>query len=260
MVTIAKVYKWLFDLEENSLTKDVKEDYTAKVKTIKSMNLTDIANEISLERTEYRPETIVNIGNLIDEKIRQLVCAGNTVTTGSAQYAPTITGVMIGNKGIIDPAVNKCIVNVIPSAAMRAEVAKVTPEFSGNVKDLGGARISLVKDVTTGRTDGFITIGGMLDISGIKIKSVNADGTGIGTVSLVGADNPEKAVSIQTLGINDPSRLMFTLPANLEQGDYTLQISTYFSNTSTLLKQSRLLTYPITLTTKSGAEDRPGEL
>lgn len=258
MATTTKIYKWQFDLDENYLTKDVKEDYTAKVKTIKSMGIQDIADAISRERTEYRPDTIVNIGNLIDEKIRQLVCQGNTVVTGSAQYSPSISGIFLGNHGTINPAVNKCIINVAPSAAMRAEVEKVTPEFSGNVKNMGGARISLVKDVTTGLTDGTITPGGMLDISGSKIRCVNADGTGVGSLKFIKTSTQATIATITSFGINDPSRLMFTLPTSMEDGEYTLVLETWYSTTSTLLKEPRTLEYPIPLHVGEG--ERPGEL
>lgn len=99
-------YIWTYDLVENVMTKDVKEDYVAAIQTKKSLTIADIAAAISAERTEYRVDTIVNIGILIDEKIRQLVCDGYTIVTGSAQYAPSLSGVFIGDTGVIDPAVN----------------------------------------------------------------------------------------------------------------------------------------------------------
>ena len=106
-------YIWSYDLVENMMTKDVKEDYVAAIQTKKSLTIADIAAAISAERTEYRVDTIVNIGTLIDEKIRQLLCDGYTIVTGSAQYAPSLSGVFIGDTGVIDPAVNKCAVNII---------------------------------------------------------------------------------------------------------------------------------------------------
>lgn len=257
MADIKKSYEWSFDLNEYTMTKDIKEDYTAQVCTRKSMGMSDIALEISAERTEYRVDTIVNIGNLIDEKIRQLVAAGHTITTGSAQYSPSLTGVFIGDKGVIDPAVNKCEVNITPAQAMRAEVAKVTPKFSGTVRLMGGARISLVKDVATGKTDGTITPGGMLDVTGIKIRSIGADGTGLGRVKLQKLSDQSVAADITQLGINDPSRLMFSLPGNLAAGEYQLVVDTWFSSASVLLKQMRTLIYPQTLVVGDGGDDRP---
>lgn len=43
---------WLFDLRENTMLKDVINDYTANVRKRKSKTVTDIAAEIVKERTE----------------------------------------------------------------------------------------------------------------------------------------------------------------------------------------------------------------
>ena len=262
MADIKTNYVWLYDLIENTMTKDVKEDFVASVRTQKSMTIDDIANQIAAERTEYRIDTIKNISTLVDEKIRQLVSSGYTVVTGTAQYAPSIGGVFTGDTGLFDPKVNKCAVNITPAQLMRAEVAKVEPKFSGTVRRMGGARISLVLDVATGKTDGTITAGGMLDVTGTKIRCTGANGTGLGAVKLLKLSDQSVAATITQLGINDPSRLMFTLPADLADGEYQLVIETWFSTTSTLLKEMRMLTYPLTLVVGNtggggGEDDRP---
>ena len=256
-----KKYVWKFDLEEYLMTKDVLEDYKAILKPIQSLDITDVARAIVEERTEYRVDTLVNTANLIDEKIRQLVCQNNIVKTGTAMFTPAIEGLFLGKTGTVDPAKNKCTVSIIPTAAMRSELDKVTMEFSGTVKESGGARIGLVKDVTTGKTDGTITPGGMIDVTGSKIRCINADGTGIGSLTLLKSTDRSVATSITLFGINDPSRLMFTLPANLEAGTYELTLETYFSTNSTQLKQPRTLVYSIPLVvgggSSGGGDDRP---
>ena len=73
MATVEKTSKWFFDLEENLLTKEVTNDYTAKVKTLMSKDIPALAREIVAERTEFRYDTVVNIANLLDEKIRAVV-------------------------------------------------------------------------------------------------------------------------------------------------------------------------------------------
>ena len=256
-----KKYVWKFDLEEYLMTKDVLEDYKAILKPIQSLDITDVARAIVEERTEYRVDTLVNTANLIDEKIRQLVCQNNIVKTGTAMFTPAIEGLFLGKTGTVDPAKNKCTVNIIPTAAMRSELDKVTMEFSGTVKESGGARIGLVKDVTTGKTDGTITPGGMIDVTGSKIRCINAEGTDIGSLTLLKSTDRSVATSITLFGINDPSRLMFTLPANLEAGTYELTLETYFSTNSTQLKQPRTLVYSIPLVVSGGSsgggDDRP---
>ena len=118
------------------------------------------------------------------------------------------------------------------------------------------------------KTDGTITPGKMLDVTGNKIRSINADGTGLGTVRFLKADTREEVATVTEFGINDPKRLMFIAPT-LDEGGYILQIETYFSNATTLLKQPRLIDYPVTLyvgerpSTGGGGEEeeeRPGGL
>ena len=247
-------YVWKFDLEEYAMTKDVAEDYTAKVSTIQSKDIEAIAKAIAAERTEYRESTIVNIAQLIDEKIRQFVCQGNTVVTGTALYAPAIEGVFIGKTGEVDPKRNRCVVNISPAQAMREELEKVKPVFSGFVKDLGGARIALVTDTSTGLTDGSITPGEILIVTGKKIKCVNADGSGIGKVSFVNTET-QAETTVTSLAQNDPSKLMFNAPASLTEGTYTLRIETYFSTATMLLKSVRVLEYSTPLVVGGSEED-----
>ena len=250
-----KNYSWTYDLEEYTMTKDVLEDYTAKVQGRPTLTLRDIARLVADERTEYRVDTLVNTHTLMEEKIAQMICLGYPVQTTTAFYSPSILGVLMGTSGLFDPATNSCVVNISPTQELRREVAKVKPTFSGNVRSMGGARIALVRDVTTGKTDGTITPGGMLDVKGTKIRCVNADGTGIGSLTLVNAETQAVAATIPLIGINDPSRLVFNLPADLAEGSYRMRVETYFSTAKTYLKSARLIEYPITLRVGEGGGD-----
>ena len=185
-----KKYGWKFDLEEYLMTKDVKEDFAAKVKPIQTFYMADVARLIVEERTEYRVDTIVNITKLVEAKIRQLVCGNNNVVTDNVQYLP-----------------------------------------------------------------------GILDVTGSKIRSVNANGTGLGSLTLVNTTDQSVAATITLLAINDPKQLMFSVSADLADGEYELTFETWFSTNSTQLKQSRTLTYAIPLVVGAmgggGEDDRP---
>lgn len=257
-----KSNKWFFDLNENLLTKDVANDYTATVKTLLPKTIDEIADEI-VKATAYNRETVVGIITSYDKKIIELVCAGNTVNTGSALYAPALPGSFIGKDGVVDPAKHKAHVNINPSAAFRKELEKVQPVFSGNVLDSGGARIGLVTDSATGRTDGFMTPGNTIDVTGKKIRSLNADGSGIGSVKFVNAETDEVAATVTSLTINEPSRIILVVPTSLAEGTYRLEVETYYSNSNTLLKVPRTLAYaPLYVgeVPSSDEDDRPGEL
>lgn len=262
---LTKTYEWEFDLEEYTMTKDVAEDYLARVKTGKTCDEEEIIKNIVAERTDIRPETLRMANQLMGDKIIEKLCEGHIVMTATAVFVPSIPGVFMGTSGRVDTAKNVCVINVTPTDSLRKALSHVKPKFSGLVRSMGGARISLVRDVTTGKTDGSITSGGMLDVTGAKIRSINADGSGPGIVRFLKADTREEAATVSLLGINDPARLMFNAPT-LADGSYLLQVETYFSNSALLLKQPRVIEYPITLYVGNrpsgggGEEERPGEL
>jgi len=260
-----KNYKWFFDLAENLLTKDVTNDYTATVKTLLPKTIENLADDI-VKETAYNRETVIGVITLYDKKIIQSVCQGNTVNTGSTLYAPALPGSFVGTDGVIDPEKQKAYVSINPSSAFRKELELVQPVFSGNVLDAGGARIGLVTDSTTGRTDGFMTPGNTIDITGKKIRSLNADGSGIGSIRFVNTETEEIAATVTSVTINNPARIILVVPANLPNGTYRLELETYFSNNSTLLKSPRTLMYAplyvgeVPSSGGSGDDERPGEL
>lgn len=256
-----KKYVWKFDLEEYLMTREVKEDFAGKVKPIQTFYLPDVAREVTKERTEYREDTLVSSYKLMEAKIRELACRNNIVITDNLQYGPAIAGLFYGKSGVVNPAVNKAVINMIATATLRAELDQVVLEFSGNIREMGNAGFALVKDVTTGKTDGTITPGGLLDVTGTKIRSVDADGTGLGKLTLVNLADQSVAATITVFGINDPKRLMFNIPADLAKGSYQLTLETWFSTNNIQLKQSRTLVYDIPLVVGGsgggGEDDRP---
>ena len=233
---------WLFDLRENTITKDVTNDYTANVRKLKSKTVSDIAAEIVSERTEYRPETIENIVRLYQDKLMDNLCEGNIVTDSLGTYTPSITGNFIGTSGAFDREKHACTVNVALSKEFRERISGVSPQFSGTVQSLGGARIDSVEDVEGGSTAGVLTPGGALKVRGKKIRCLNADGSSAGSVLFIHRET-ETEYPVGRLVTNDPSSLIFSIPSDLPDGEYTLRIETYYSASNQLLKSLRTIDY-----------------
>lgn len=239
-------YTWNFDLRENSLTSDVTNDYTAIVRTNKSLTISDIASSIASDRTDLREDTINIVAKLIDDKIRQLVCQGNTVVTNNAIYTPVITGNFIGKEGTLGDN-NKCKVSITPSSTFRSDIALVEAKFTNRTLSSGGAYISLVTDNRTKLTDGTITPGGQVIIKGEKIKCIGSDGTSDGVIKLINIETNEETL-IDDLSTNTPKQLNIVAPATLAAGSYTLVIETYYAgSSSSVLKSVRTITYDQTL-------------
>ena len=116
------------------------------------------------------------------------------------------------------------------------------PAEADIVLDLSGAE---VLDMTTGKTDGTVTPGGMVQLKGNKIKCINADGSGIGKLTLY--NDSESGEEVPVLGVNEPSKIIFVFPTGLLAGNYRLEIETYYTQGSVLLKEPRTLVCPVTL-------------
>ena len=154
---LTRTYEWEFDLEEYTMTKDVVEDYLAKVKTGKTCTEEEIIKDIIAERTDIRPETLRMSNQLMGDKIIEKLCEGHIVVTATAIFVPSIPGVFMGTSGRVDSEKNVCVVNVTPTDAIRKALLHVKPKYSGRVRALGGARVGLVRAVAPGKPDGPLT-------------------------------------------------------------------------------------------------------
>lgn len=61
------------------------------------------------------------------------------------------------------------------------------------------------------------------------------------------------------LAVNDPSKLVILIPADLADGEYTLTVTTQFSNTSRMLKTPRTTETIIYIGDEPGGEGGEGE-
>ena len=235
-------YTWTFNLRENAMTKDVMDDYTAVVKSRGVMTTEDIAKEIVRERTEYRADTVENILSIFEDTLMELLCQGYTIQTKAAHYRGSITGVFAGT-GIVDPAVNQKQINISPTKELRDALEKVELEYSSVREDQGGAKIETITDLVTGLTNGHVGRGHMIRLEGTRIRCLNADGSGMGRLYLVGSSDIE--TDVEFLGVNKPSEIIFNFPDDLTEGSYDLCIETYYTTGTKLLKSPRTLVAPL---------------
>jgi hypothetical protein len=103
-----------------------------------------------------------------------------------------------------------------------------------------GAFIGLVTDIGTGRTDGTITSGEDILVTGDKIKIAPENEAGLG-VFFVGADGETHPVT-RKFSENLPKKLLFRA-STLDEGEYTLKVVTRYSHGSLLLNEPRSIVY-----------------
>lgn len=190
------------------------------------------------------------------------LCEGNIVTDSLGTYTPSITGSFLGTNGAFDREKHACTVNVALSKEFRERISGISPQFSGTVQSLGGARIDSVEDVESGSTTGTLTPGGALKVRGKKIRCLNEDGSSMGRVLFINRET-ETEYPVNRLVTNDPSSLIFSVPSALPDGEYTLRVETYYASSNFLLKSLRTIDYPEALvvgasTSGGGNEEEEG--
>jgi hypothetical protein len=245
---MAKKHIWKLWLSPNFLTKDVENDYVAEVSTVgNTLKNADIARQIVEGRSEFRYETILSILNERDAIARNALLIGSSVQDSNIHTAPLVPGAWTGTTPVFDPEKHNITVVSVPTAELHKALSEeVGVEILG-IKTDGGARIGLVTDTASGKTDGTITPSQTIVIEGEKIKVFPDDESDLG-VFFVAEDGTETQVSSK-LTMNDPKKIICVLPP-LTVGTYTLKIVTRFSSGKTRLKEPRTMMYKLPLNVK----------
>jgi hypothetical protein len=241
---MAKKFTWKVWLRLNLLTKEVENDYVAEVSTTgKTLRNDDIAQIIKDEGSELQYETLLDILNHSDRLRRERIQQGYSVQTDVCHLSPRVTGNWEGSTEPFDPKKHKITCDLVPSAELHRAFEEIGVEVLG-VKD-SGARIGMVTDVATGKTDGTLTRNGDLIIDGEKIKVAPAGEAGLGVFFV--HPNGEAVPVTHPLTQNDPKRIICRVPS-LAPDAYTLKIVTRYSQATTLLKEPRAIVYGLPLT------------
>ena len=104
---------WEVYLRPNTLTKDNDRDCIADVyQHAETQRNADIADIIVKERTEFRPETIMNILTMRDKVVTQLLEEGLSVMDGVVQITPRVSGVWETEGAEYDEKIHKRTVDI----------------------------------------------------------------------------------------------------------------------------------------------------
>ena len=237
-----------YDIVPLAITTDTDTDYSGKVKT-QSATLEDVAATVLDYGNEYTKETLLAVYSHMEKAIRTLITLGYTVTTDNVIFIPKLKG-KFDMSGAWDDDVNSYSCSANLAQALRDDLATVTPSFTGYVNSSGGAQIETITDSITGATDGTLTIGGAVTLTGTSIK-VSGDGSGIWFSAADADGNYDTGgtlVEVSSYVSNDPSKVVFLLPSELDAGTYYIVIKTLYTRGGTLLKSLRTIISNISVT------------
>ena len=206
-----------------------------------NLALDDIFNEMRKEDTGLRMETIEHAVKLFNRVTARLIMNGYAVNTGLFRAAPQFRGVI--ENGQWDPDRNSIGVSFAEDRDLREAMAETTIDILGLKGDV--MYITSGEDTATHAADGTATAGHAYILRGRMLK-IAGDPESAG-VTLTAADGATTRLTPDRIVVNKPSQLMIQLPDNLPEGEYTLTVTTYFSDTKRLLKAPRVTTKTITI-------------
>lgn len=239
-------------LADNTVTADNLEDKILQISSAGSAALSDVIDEMKAEDTGLRRETIEHVVNLYHRVVERLVLNGYNVNTGLFYAATQAKGVV--ENGAWNPEKNSLYVSITQGKELREAIAETKVVIDGMANE--NIYLSGTIDTATRANDGSATPGRNFTLTGRNIK-IAGDNPSVG-LKLTDSKGEETAVAMDMIGVNDPSKLVFIMPAGLADGVYTLTVTTQYSgNSKTLLKEPRSVSR--TLTIGSGGGGGEGE-
>ena len=242
-----KKFVWEVYLRPNTLTKDNDRDCIADVHShAPTQRNEDIAALITRERSEFRPETILNILNMRDKAVVGFIQDGLSCMDGVSQISPRVSGVWETENSQYDEKIHKRNVDMIPTSELRNALDSITVKVLGAKETT--AKISAVTDTASGLTDGTLTIGDDILIEGEKLKVDEKDP--LQGVFFVTKDGGEYKTE-RRLSLNKPTQILARVPANVPEGKVTVKVRTKFAGSAKALKELREIIYGLPCKAKS---------
>jgi hypothetical protein len=230
--------------------------FVARAVTYAPLDVREVCNAaIQRGGSSRRLEDMVGaVSEYLDEAAYQLV-DGYTVKTDYFSIRPYIKGTFDKSDDKFDSGKHNLEFGFRTKPLMRglAENAKV------EIKGLAGTSgfITRVFDVASETEDEALTPGGVLSVSGHKLRMIG-DKPEVG-VFLVNTANQSR-VAVTEFIKNRPTELIFFIPSTLTAGSYCLEIVTQFtSGSNILLKEPRTIRYEVALETAGSGNGGNGD-
>ena len=220
-------------IRKNHLTEDPN-DFAASVISSGSATTADIVKALVKEGMEIKPETAIDIITRFNRKASELVLSGFNVNTGLVYMRPVIKGAFYDKNW--SSATNPVYIAMNQGSDLRMAVSETVVQILGEQND--PMSIFTITNTTTGNTEGVLTAGRNVEIKGSFIKVTGElPECGVEFKNVATGDIVKLALADYVL--NEPSRLLLMIPADMPKGEYELTITTQFSNNKVNLKTAR---------------------
>lgn len=222
-------------LADNTVTVDNKDDKIAVLVSAGTADFQRVVSEIMEVNPGLERETVEAVMNLENRVVKKLLLTGFRVNTGLYNAVAQPTGV-VENKAW-DKAKNSLYVSFTQGADLREAISATTVNIIGEKGD--AMYIAGGQDASTRATGFTATAGRNFTLTGARLKVVGTDPS-VGITLTASNGGAVTQITEDMWAVNDPSKLIFLIPAGLPDGEYTLRVTTqYNGGNTTLLKTPR---------------------
>ena len=218
-----------YALRENLLT-PAPDDFMAQVQDVRSYTLDEIIDLMMQKGSTLTRADVAAVLQIYGEVVSTIIKDGSSVNTPLMNTSLSISGVFNGANDVFDKKRHTVNLNITAGTALKAALGKIKCEKTGTVST--DPYINEVKDIVSGTINTTLTKGGVVQITGSKLKFDQKDtAQGIFFVPETGA--PVRATVIAE---NKPARLMAIIPADLAAGTYYIEVRSKHSGGGKPLK------------------------
>lgn len=226
-------------LRKNSLSINQK-SHKAVIVPYKINTLSDIIDEMLTRGTTLSEADIVASLHLFFEVVTQQVQEGNHVNTPIVNLKPGISGSFNNSTDNFDPLRHKIKATASVGPAVKRMMEKAVSEKI--TKTLTVPILTSFKDIQTQNLNAVVSPGGIGQIIGSHLKyNPENPAEGIFFVSSAQEEFKVTTVAIRTLG-----KLVFSIPASMPTGNYTLIVKRAFGKHDTSVRKG-VLAHPLTV-------------
>ena len=218
-----------YSLRENLLTA-APDDFMAQVQDVRSYTLDEIIDAMMQKGSTLTRADVAAVLQIYGEVCASLIADGSALNTPLMNTSLSISGVFNGANDSFDKKRHAVNLNITAGTAPKAALGKIRCEKTGTTST--DPYINEVKDIVSGTVNAELTKGGVVQITGSRLKFDHKDSSqGIFFVPETG--NPVRAAVIAE---NKPARLMAIIPADLEAGTYYIEVRSKHSGGGKPLK------------------------
>lgn len=231
-----------YSLRENHLTPEP-DDCMAQVQDVRSYSLDEVIDLMTRRGTTLTRADVSAVLQVYAEVVSELVSDGCAVNTPLFNTSFSISGVFAGMSDTFDKSRHNVSLNINAGTKLREAVKSIKTEKVDGVST--NPLITEATDVVSGLVNVSLTPGGVLRLTGSRLKFFPADETqGVFLVSESGSE-----VQCAVVAENKPARVMVMIPQDIASGTYYAEVRTKLDSSGKSVKTLKIghFTKPLTV-------------